>query len=80
MIVLKGVLGEDGTIGNLEVYQGVLPEMDQAARLALSRWKFKPAMRADKPVSVEILVGIPAEAPASSTNVPSQQQIPPRQQ
>ena len=80
MIVLKGVLGEDGTIGNLEVYQGVLAEMDQAAQLALSRWKFKPAMRANKPVSVEILVGIPAEIPASSTSVPSPQQIPPRQQ
>jgi len=74
MIVLKGVLREDGTVGNLEVYQGVLAEMDQAAQLALSRWKFKPAMRANKPVSVEILVGIPAEVPVSNTSVPPQQQ------
>jgi hypothetical protein len=78
MIVLKGVLRDDGTIGDLEVYQGVLAEMDQAAQLALSRWKFKPAMRANKAVSVEILVGIPAEVPASNSGIPSQQQeIPP---
>jgi Gram-negative bacterial TonB protein C-terminal len=74
MIVLKGVLGEDGTVANLEVYQGVLAEMDQAAQLAFSRWKFKPAMRADKPVSVEILVGIPTQIPAVSTSGPPQQQ------
>jgi outer membrane biosynthesis protein TonB len=33
--------------------------MDEAARLAFSRWKFKPAMRAGKPVAIELLVGIP---------------------
>ena len=80
-IVLKGVLGEDGTIQNLEVFQGVLAEMDQAAQLAFSRWKFKPAVRADKPISVEILVGIPAEVPPIKTGgAPSQQQPPQRQE
>ncbi len=67
-IVLKGTLDEEGSVQNLQVYQGVLPEMDQAAQLAFSRWKFKPAMQSNKPVSVEILVGIPAQtAPAVSS-------------
>ena len=73
-IVLKGVLGEDGTVQNLEVFQGVLAEMDQAAQLAFGHWKFKPAMRANKPVGVEILVGIPAELPASNAAGGSQAQ------
>lgn len=71
MIVLKGTLSEEGSVQNLQVYQGVLPEMDQAAQLAFSRWKFKPAMQSSKPVSVEILVGIPAQltpAPAGSNS------------
>ena len=59
-IVLKGTLKEDGTISDLEIYQGVLPAMDEAAKLAMSQWKFKPAMRDGKAISVEILVGIPA--------------------
>jgi len=59
LIVLKGTLREDGTVDGLEVYQGVVPQMDEAARLAFSRWKFKPAMRAGKPVAIELLVGIP---------------------
>jgi hypothetical protein len=61
MIVLKGVLNQDGEIDNLQIYQGVLPAMDEAARVAFSHWKFKPAVRDGKPVAVDILVGIPAE-------------------
>ena len=49
MIVLKGVLNQDGLIDNLQIYQGVLPAMDEAARVAFSHWKFKPAIRDGKP-------------------------------
>lgn len=61
LIVLKGTLGEDGSIGDLAVYQGIVPQMDEAARLAFSRWKFRPATREGKPVALEILIGIPPE-------------------
>jgi hypothetical protein len=61
LIVLKGTLREDGTVEALEVYQGIVPEMDEAARLAFSRWKFRPAMRSGKPVALELLVGISPE-------------------
>jgi hypothetical protein len=67
-IVLKGVLAVDGTIQRLVVYQGVVPEMDEAARIAFSRWRFKPAMKDGKPVEVEILVGIPARAGEDRVN------------
>lgn len=65
MIVLKGTLREDGTVANLQIYQGIVHDMDEAARIAFSRWKFKPAMREGKAVSVEILVGIPPELPVA---------------
>jgi len=58
-IILRGVIGIDGSVQNLVVHQGVLQEMDEAARIAFSRWVFKPAMRDGKPVEVQILVGIP---------------------
>jgi hypothetical protein len=66
LIILRGTLREDGTVEALEVYQGLVPQMDEAARLAFSRWKFKPAMRGGKPVAVELLVGIPPENPTNS--------------
>jgi hypothetical protein len=52
----------------MEVYQSVLPQMDEAARAAFSQWTFKPALRDGKPVPVEILVGIPTEDPNSGMN------------
>ncbi len=61
-IVLKGVIKDDGTVGDLSVYQSIVPQMDEAARVAFSHFKFKPAMKEGKPVAVDILVGIPTEA------------------
>jgi Gram-negative bacterial TonB protein C-terminal len=58
-IILKGVIEADGTVQKLIVYQGVSTELDEAARLAFGRWRFKPAMRDGRPVAVDILVGIP---------------------
>jgi hypothetical protein len=64
LVLLKGLIREDGSVDLLQVYRTLLPPMDEAARLAFSRWRFKPAMRDGQPVSVEILVGIPSDTPA----------------
>jgi hypothetical protein len=64
-IVLKGVIKEDGTVDGLSVFQGIVPQMDEAARTAFMRWKFKPALKAGKPVAIEILVGVPTEFQAA---------------
>jgi hypothetical protein len=60
-IVLKGVISDDGTVSELKVYQGVLQGMDDAARVAFSKWKFKPALKDGKAVAVDVLVGVPTE-------------------
>ena len=65
MIVLKGLIREDGSVDGLSVLQGLDDTADQAALIAFGRWKFIPATRAGKPVEVEILVGIPAPAEGS---------------
>lgn len=65
MLVIKGVVRDDGVVDNLDVFQGVLREMDETAVAALKKWKFVPARRGTKPVAVQILVGIPFSAPAA---------------
>jgi hypothetical protein len=60
MIVLKGLIREDGSVVDLSVLKGIDDTADQAALIAFGRWKFRPAMRAGKTLEVEILVGIPA--------------------
>jgi hypothetical protein len=58
-IILKGVIAADGTVRQVVVYRGVSPVVDEAARIAFSRWRFKPAMLNGKPIAVEFLLGIP---------------------
>ena len=60
-IVLKGVITDDGTVSELKVYQGVLTGMDDAARVAFSKWRFKPALKDGKAVAIDVLVGVPTE-------------------
>jgi TonB family protein len=60
VIVLHGVIREDGSVAELKVLKGLDDLADQAAVAAFVRWKFKPALRAGGAVPVEILVGIPA--------------------
>ncbi len=67
LIVLRGALLADGSVSDLEVFQGVVPTMDEAARLAFGKWKFKPPMKEGKPLTVDILVGIPPVLPQSTT-------------
>jgi hypothetical protein len=66
-VILKGRIDEDGKVMDLKVFQGLSAEMDAAAKLAFSQWTFKPAMKADKAVSVDILVGIPSDPPSGGT-------------
>ena len=67
-ILLKGSIATDGSVQHVLVYQGVQQDMDEAARLALSKWHFRPAMRDGKPIEVEILVGIPPETGEDRVN------------
>lgn len=58
-LVLHGVIHEDGSVGDLSVVQGLDSMNNAAACAAFSRWKFKPARLAGKPVDIEVLVGVP---------------------
>ena len=62
MLILKGVIREDGTVDKLEVYRSVMKQVDDIALAAMSKWKFSPAKRGEKPVAVQILVGIQLSA------------------
>ena len=62
-VILKGRIDEDGKVADLKVFHGLSDEMDAAAKLAFSQWTFKPAVKGGKPVSIDILVGIPSDPP-----------------
>ncbi len=64
MIVLRGWIRADGSLDKIAILKGFNGATDRAALVTFRKWKFTPAMRAGKPVEVEILVGIPANCPA----------------
>ena len=55
-VILRGVVERDGVIGDVRVVLSLEPTQDEAARSALARWTFEPAMRGGQPVAMAINV------------------------
>jgi len=70
-VILQGRISEEGKVIDLVVHQGLSDEMDAAARRAFSQWTFKPAVRGGKPISIDILVGVPSDPPKQAAATPS---------
>lgn len=66
-VILQGRIGEDGKVADLVVHQGLSAEMDAAAKQAFSQWTFKPAIRGGKPISIDVLVGVPSDPPSKAS-------------
>ena len=69
LIVLRASINKDGSVSDVQVFQGLQPGMDAQAVLAFSSWKFRPAIRASLPIAVDVLVGIPGRVPEKTSNL-----------
>ena len=58
-VVLYAVIRADGTVGEIRVLHSLQEQLDANAVKALSRWKFRPAMKSGAPVDLEAVVQIP---------------------
>ena len=58
-VTLYAVIHIDGSVSGIKVLNSVDPRLDDAAVLALSRWQFRPGMKAGDPVELEAVVMIP---------------------
>jgi TonB family protein len=58
-VTLYAVIHKDGTVGEVRVLRGVEERLDENARVALSRWKFRPATKNGSAVDLEAVVQIP---------------------
>jgi hypothetical protein len=70
-VILRGRISDDGDVADLQVFQGITPEMDAAAKLAFSKWTFKPAAKAGKHIGIDILVGVPSDPPKAGPGSPN---------
>jgi TonB family protein len=61
-VTLYAVIRSDGTVGEIRVLRGLDERLDENAKVALSRWQFRPAMKNGAAVDLEAVVQIPFAA------------------
>jgi TonB family protein len=61
-VILYAVIHKDGTVGEVRVLRGVEGRLDENARVALLRWKFRPGTKNGQAVDLEAVVQIPFKA------------------
>jgi TonB family protein len=61
-VVLYAVIRKDGSVGDVRVLRGLQGRLDENARVALLRWKFRPGTKNGQAVDLEAVVQIPYKA------------------
>ncbi len=58
VVTLYAVIHSDGSVGDVKVLRSIDDRLDEYARNALSRWRFRPATKNGTPVDLEAVVTI----------------------
>lgn len=58
-VVLYAVIHKDGTVGEVRILRGLQGRLDENARTALLRWKFRPGTKNGQAIDLEAVVQIP---------------------
>jgi TonB family protein len=58
-VILYAVIRKDGTVGEVRVLRGLQGSLDENARIALLRWKFRPGTKNGQAIDLEAVVQIP---------------------
>jgi len=61
-VILYAVIHKDGTVGEVRVLRSLQGRLDENARLALLRWKFRPGTKNGQAIDLEAVVQIPYKA------------------
>jgi len=61
-VILYAVIHKDGTVGQVRVLRGLQGRLDENARMALLRWKFRPGTNNGQAIDLEAVVQIPYRA------------------
>jgi TonB family protein len=58
-VTLYAVIHRDGSVSEVRVLRGIDDRLDENARAALTRWRFRPATKNGEPVELEAVIYIP---------------------
>lgn len=57
-VILRIVVARDGTVADSEVLQSAGPDLDDAARRAVARWRYQPGTLRGEPIAVYYTVSV----------------------
>jgi TonB family protein len=63
VVVLRAIIHSDGRVGEIQVLQSLDEKLDENARVALTKWRFRPGTKNGAPVDLEAVIKIPFRAP-----------------
>ena len=63
MVTLYAIIHRDGTISDIRVLRGVDERLNENAKIALMKWRFRPGTKHGSAVDIEAVVQIPFLAP-----------------
>jgi TonB family protein len=61
-VTLYAVIRSDGTVADVRVLNGIDGRLDEFARAAIARWRFRPATKNGSAVDLEAVIHIPFQA------------------
>lgn len=62
-VLVRAIIHEDGCVGMVDVTQELNPELDRIAKQTVKSWKFKPATKDGKPVTVMVQIAVKFKDP-----------------
>ncbi|HEU4416035.1 MAG TPA: TonB family protein [Candidatus Angelobacter sp.] len=66
VVVLYAVIHSDGSVGEVRVLEGVDERLNENARIALQKWRFRPGTKDGVPIDIEAVVRVPFRVARSS--------------
>jgi TonB family protein len=58
IVLVTALIGVDGRVHDVQVYQSLTPELDRQAKTAAAKWVFEPALFDGKPVAVQATISL----------------------
>ena len=62
-VELLVAINETGTVDGIEVLRGLGSELNSKAVAAVGNWRFKPAMKKNRPIAIQVVVEVNFVAP-----------------
>jgi TonB family protein len=65
VVVLYAIIRSDGSVDGVRVLEGVDERLNENARRALEKWRFRPGTKDGQPIDIEAVVRVPFRVPRS---------------